>query len=144
MKFAPSAPTRKEQMEQLRRDRASAPVLRIAFTNLHHLRLVLRFQGSGSSVPTPQTTMIYPPAHAFFECLCPYADCDGQFALDGAVRAALANPTHRAEGLLECHGSRGQDPSSRRACPLSLTSVGTATYRQPTWRRSESGPEDDS
>ena len=131
MKFAPSAATRKEQMEQLRRDRATAPVLRVAFPTLHHLRIELRFQGSGSSVPTPQTHMLYPPAHAFFEYLCPYADCDGQFDLDGAVRAALAEPTHRAEGVLECHGSRGQDPASRRACLLQLTYEVTATHQQP-------------
>ena len=55
----------------------------------------------------------------------------GQFDLDGAVRAALADPTHRAEGVLECHGSRGQDPASRRACLLQLTYKVTATYQQP-------------
>ena len=131
MKFALSAPTRKEQMEQLRRDRVTAPLLRTAFPTLHHLRIELSFEGSGSSVPTPQTHMLYPPAHAFFEYLCPYADCDGQFDLDGAVRAALADPTHRAEGVLECHGSRGQDPASRRACLLQLTYEVTATYQQP-------------
>ena len=132
MKFALSVPTRKEQMEQLRRDRATAPALRTAFPSLHHLRIELRFQGSSSNVPTPQTHMLYPPAHAFFEYLCPYADCYGQFDLDGAVRAALADSTHRAEGVLECHGSRGQDPASRRACLLQLTYEVTATYQQPS------------
>jgi hypothetical protein len=132
MKFALSAPTRKEQVEQLRQDRALAPVLRTAFPTVQHLRIELRFQGSGPSVPTSQTHMLYPPARAFFEHLCPYADCDGQFDLEGAVRAALAHPTHRAEGVLECHGSRGQDPASRRACLLQLTYEVTATYQQPS------------
>jgi hypothetical protein len=130
VKFALSVPTRKEQMEQLRRDRATAPVLRTAFPTLEHLRIELRFQGSGSSVPTSQTHMLYPPARAFFEYQCPYSDCDGQFSLDGAVRAALADATHRAEGVLECHGSRGQEPASRRACLLQLTYEVIATHQQ--------------
>jgi len=130
MKFVVSAPTRKAQMEQLRRDRATAPVLRTAFPTLQHLRIELRFQGSGSSVPTSQTHMLYPPARAFFEYRCPYSDCDGQFDLDVAVTAALADATHRAEGVLECHGSRGQDHASRRACLLQLIYEVTATYQQ--------------
>jgi len=127
MKLAVSVTARKEQVEQLRRDRATAPLLRTAFPTLKHLRIELRFQGSGSSVPTSQTHLLYPPAHAFFEYLCPYSDCDGQFDLDGAVRAALAGTTHRAEGVLECHGSRGQDPASRRPCLLQLIYEVTAT-----------------
>ena len=130
MKFVVSAPTRKAQMEQLRRDRATAPVLRTAFPTLQHLRIELRFQGSGSSVPTSQTHMLYPPARAFFEYRCPYSDCDGQFDLDGAVTAALADATHRAEGVLECHGSRGHDHASGRACRLQLIYEVTATYKQ--------------
>jgi hypothetical protein len=130
MKFAVSAPTRKAQMEQLRRDRATAPVLRTEFPSLQQLRIELRFQGSGSSVPTSQTHMLYPPARAYFEYRCPYSDCDGQFDLNGAVRAALTDPTHRAEGVLECHGSRRQDHASRRACLLQLHYEVTATYQQ--------------
>ena len=84
MKFAVSAPTRKAQMEQSRRDRTTAPVLRAAFPSVQHLRIDLRFQGPGSSAPTPQTHLLYPPARAFFEYRCPYSDCDGQFDLNGA------------------------------------------------------------
>jgi hypothetical protein len=127
MKLALSVAARKEQLEQLRRDRATAPVLRTAFPTVKHLRIELRFQGSGSSVPTSQTHLLYPPAHAFFEYLCPYSDCDGQFDLDGAVRTALAGTTHCAEGVLECSGSRGQDPASRRPCLLQLVYEVTAT-----------------
>jgi hypothetical protein len=130
MKFALSVPKRKEQTEQLRRDRATAPLLRTAFPTLQHLRIELRFQDAGSSVPASQTHMLYPPARAFFEYQCPYSDCDGQFSLDGAVKAALADARHRAEGVLECHGSRGQDIASRRACQLQLTYEITATYQQ--------------
>ena len=132
MKFALSVPTRKEQMEQLRRDRVTAPVLRTAFPTLQQLRIELRFQGSGSSVPTSQTHVLHPPARAFFEYQCPYSDCDGQFSLDAAVRAALADATHRAEGVVECQGSRGRELASRRACLLQLAYEVTVTYQQPS------------
>jgi len=129
MKFAPSAATRQGRMDQLRRDRATAQVLRTAFPTLQHLRIELRFQGPASSVPTAQSHVLYPPARAFFEYRCPYSDCDGQFDLGGAVKAALADDTHRAHGFLECRGSRGHDPTSRRPCLLQLLYEVTATYR---------------
>src|ERR1700739_1364669 len=107
MKLAPSPARRQERMDQLRRDRATAQVLRTAFPTLKHLRIDLRFQGTSSSVPTPQSHVLYPPARAFFEYRCPYSDCDGQFDLGDAVTAALADATLRAQGSLECRGSRG-------------------------------------
>jgi len=74
--------------------------------------------------------MLYPPARAFFEYRCPYSDCDGQFDLDGAVRAAVADATHRVQGVLECQGSRGQEHISRRACLLQLVYEVTVSYQQ--------------
>jgi len=129
MKFALSVPTRKEQMEQLRRDRAAAPVLRAAFPTVQQLRIELQFEGSGSSAPTAQSHMLYPPAPAFFEFPCPYWNCDGQFDLGGAVKAALADATRRAEGVLECRGSRGSE-ASRHPCRLRLVYEVTATLQQ--------------
>jgi hypothetical protein len=128
MKFAPSPATRQGRMDQLRRDRSTAQVLRTAFPTLQHLRIELRFQGPASNVPTAQSHVLYPPARAFFEYRCPYSDCDGQFDLGGAVKAALADSTHRTHGVLECRGSRGRDPTSRRACLLQLLYEVTATY----------------
>ena len=116
-------------MDQLRRDRAAAQVMRAAFPALEHLRIELRFQGSGASAPTSQSHMLYPPARAFFEYPCPYSDCDGQFDLSGAVRAASADATRRAEGVLECSGSRGRDHASRGRCQLQLVYVVVAVYR---------------
>jgi hypothetical protein len=130
MKFAPSAATRQRRMDQLRRDRATAQVLGTVFPTIQHLRIDLRFQGSASSAPTPQSHVLYPPARAFFEYRCPYSDCDGQFDLGDAVNAALADATHRAQGVLECRGSRGRDPTSSRPCLLQLTYEVTATTRQ--------------
>jgi hypothetical protein len=129
MKFTPPIAARQVRMDRLRRDRATAQVLRTAFPALQHLRIELRFQGPSSSVPTPQSHLLYPPARAFFEYRCPYSDCDGQFDLGGAVKAAVADATHRADGVLECRGSRGHDPTSRRPCLLQLLYEVTATYR---------------
>jgi hypothetical protein len=129
MKLAPSPAKRQERMDQLRRDRATAQVLRTAFPTLKHLRIDLRFQGTSSSVPTPQSHVLYPPARAFFEYRCPYSDCDGQFDLSDAVKAALADATHCTRGVIECSGSRGGGATSRRPCLLQLLYEVTATYR---------------
>jgi len=130
MRFAPSAATRQGKMDQSRRDRATAQVLRIAFPTLQHLRIELRFRGSDSSAPTPLSHVLYPPARAFFEYRCPYSDCDGQFDLGGAVKDALSDVTHHAQGVLECRGSRGHEPASRRACLLQLLYEVIVTYRK--------------
>ena len=114
-------------MDQLRRDRATASVLRTAFPAVQQLRIELKFEGPGSVVPTPQSHLLYPPARAFFEYPCPYSDCDGQFDLAGAVKAALANAAHRVEGVLACHGSRAHERTSRRPCQLQLVYEVTAT-----------------
>ena len=127
MRFAPSAATRQERMDQLRRDRATASVLRAAFPAVQQLRIELKFEGPGSSVPTPQSHVLYPPARAFFEYPCPYSDCDGQFDLAGAVKAALTDAAHRVEGVLACQGSRGHERTSRRPCRLQLVYEVTAT-----------------
>jgi hypothetical protein len=116
-------------MDQLRRDRATAQVLRTAFPAIQHLRIELSFQGPTAGAPTPQAHLLYPPARAFFEYRCPYSDCDGQFDLGDAVKAALADTAHRAHGVLKCRGSRGRDPASRRPCLLEVSYEVTATYR---------------
>ena len=127
MRFSPSAATRQERMDQLRRDRATASALRAAFPAVQHLRIELKFEGPGSSVPTPQSHLLYPPARAFFEYPCPYSDCDGQFDLTDAVKVALAHAEHRAEGVLTCRGSRAHERTSRRPCQLQLVYQITAT-----------------
>jgi hypothetical protein len=127
MRLATSAATRQDRTDQLRRDRSTAPVLRAAFPTVQQLRIELKFEGPGSSVPTPQSHVLYPPARAYFQYPCPYSDCDGQFDLAGAVKAALAAKAHHAEGVLECRGSRGHERSSSRPCQLQLVYEVTAT-----------------
>src|ERR1700745_3410939 len=100
MKFAASAATPQGRMDQLRRDRATAQVLRTGFPTPQHLRIDLRFQASGSSAPASQSHVLYPPARAFFEYRCPYSDCGGQFDLGEAVKAAFAGATQRAQRVL--------------------------------------------
>ena len=131
LSLASLASERQERRDRLRRDRASAPALRAVFPAVRQLRLELMFQGSSSSTPAPQTHVLYPPAHAFFEFRCPHADCDGQFDLTRAVRAALlADPAHQAEGVLECSGVRVADRGSRQPCQLRLNYAVTAIYQE--------------
>jgi hypothetical protein len=127
MRFAPPAAARQERKAQSRRDRAMASVLRATFPTVKQLRIELKFEGRASGAPTPQSHVLYPPARAFFEYPCPYWDCDGQFDLEGAVRAAVTNAAHRAEGVLECGGSRVGDRASRRPCLLRLVYEVTAS-----------------
>jgi hypothetical protein len=129
MRFAPPAATRQERIDQFRQNRATAPVLRATFPTVEQLRIELKFEAPGTSVPTAQAHVLYPPARAFFEYPCPYWDCDGQFDLGGAAGAALADAGHRAEGVLECRGSRIGDRGSRRPCLLRLFYQITATVQ---------------
>lgn len=128
MRFAPPGATRQERMDQFRRDRATAPVLRATFPTVEQLRIELQFEASSSNTPTPQSHVLYPPARAFFEYPCPYSDCDGHFDLGSAVTAALRDPTHRAQGVLECQGSRIGDRATKRPCLLRLSYEVTATF----------------
>lgn len=129
MRFTPPAAGGHERMDQFRHGRATAPALRATFPTVEQLRIELKFEASGASVPTPQSHVLYPPARAFFEYRCPCGDCDGQFDLGGAVRAAFADARHRAEGVLECRGSRIGDRGSRRPCLLRLLYRITATLQ---------------
>jgi hypothetical protein len=127
-----SAAARQERMERLRRDRAAAQALRVAFPAVQHLRLELKFESTTSSTPTLQSHVLHPPARAFFEFPCPYADCDGLFDLTSAVKAALADPAHQAAGVLECACLRVRDYASKRPCQLHLLYTVTATYHTDT------------
>jgi len=129
MRFAPATPTRRGRMDQLRHDWAAARVMRAAFPTVQHLRIELRFAEPGSSAPTPQSHLLYPPARAFFAYPCPYSDCNGQFNLAGAVTAAISNATHQAGGAFECGGSRGGD-HSKRPCLLRVAYEVTASFQQ--------------
>jgi hypothetical protein len=129
MKLALVSPAaeRQERRDRLRRDRSAAVALRVAFPTVRQLRLELQFEGSDSCTPARQLHLLHPPARAFFEFPCPYADCDGQFDLTDAVNAALADPADRAEGALECSGKRARHVGLKQPCQLRLLYTVTAT-----------------
>lgn len=117
---ARSAAPRQDQAAQLRRDQEAAPKLRAMFPAVEQLRIELSFEGGGATTPVPQSRILHPPARAHFSFPCPYGDCDGRFELASAVQAAVKDPSHRLEGVLECAGSRASDVASKPACRLRL------------------------
>lgn len=124
--YARSAATRQDRSSQLRRDQEAAPKLRAMFPAVEQLRFELSFEGGAVSTPVPQSHVLHPPARAYFSFPCPYADCDGRFELAAPVRAAVDDPSHRVEGVLECTGSRASDFASKPPCQLRLHFAVTA------------------
>jgi len=128
MKLALVSPAaeRQESRDRLRRDRAAALALRDAFPEVQQLRLELLFQGSTATTPATQSHTLHAAARAFFKFPCPYADCDGYFDLSDAIKAALADPTHRATGTLGCSGKRAVRVGAKELCQLHLNYIVTA------------------
>ena len=135
MKFALVSPAaeRQERRDRMRRHRAAALALREVFPAVQQLRLELLFQGSTTSTtPATQSHTMHAPAPAFFEFLCPYADCDGYFDLSAAVKAALADPAHRVTGALGCSGKRAVRMGAKELCQLQLNYTVIATFQNDT------------
>lgn len=120
--------SRQDRTERLRRDRASASAVRSVFPAVQMFGIELKFEGSANP-PASQSHLLHPPAPAFFKFPCPYADCNGHFDLDSAVRAAVADPAHRVKGMLECTGARSRDHASRQPCQLHLHYIITVTLQ---------------
>jgi len=123
-----SESARQQRYDRLRRDRAAAQAIRSAYPTVVTLGLKLHFEGSEARVPADQMHVMHPPARAFFEFPCPYADCDGQFNLSGAVDTALNSTRKSTAGLLECSGSRVKSQAGRQACQLHLHYTITPEY----------------
>ncbi len=123
------AALRQDYLERLRRERAAAPQLRVAFPDIQQLRLELKFEGTRMNVPASQSHVLHPPARAFFELPCPYADCDGQFNLTAVVNRLLTDRLSNTEGTLECQGHRPDRRNTRTSCQLQLNYEVTATYQ---------------
>lgn len=122
------AALRQQYVEQARRDRAAAPQLRAAFPKVQQLRLELKFHGKTTNIPASQSHVLHPPARAFFEIPCPYADCNGRFDLTAVVSLLMADRLPKAEGMLTCQGHRPDRLSTRMACQLQLNYEFTVTY----------------
>jgi len=116
-----------QRVELLRRNRAASLSLRVAFPAVQELRLEFKFLGVTPNAPGSQSHVLHPPARAFFTFPCPYANCDGQYDLTDAVNAAVADPAHRAEGMLDCSGLRARKYDSKQPCLLNLSYTVTAT-----------------
>jgi hypothetical protein len=117
---------RQERSAQVRRDREAAPKLGAMFPGVEQLRFELNFESGGASTPVAQSHVLHPPARAYFSFPCPHADCDGRFELGAAVNAAVEDPSHRTEGVLECAGFRARDFASKPPCQLRLRFTLTA------------------
>ena len=132
MRLPASSPAavRQERLDRLRRDRTAALPLRVAFPAVEHLLLALQFESETRNVPAAQSHLLHPPARAFFEFPCPFADCDGQFDLTTVVNAMLTAHAHQAKGVLECAGQRPHPYTLRTPCRLHLVYSVVATYRR--------------
>lgn len=131
MRLPSSSPaaSRQEYLERLRRDRAAAPQLRVAFPAVQQLRLELRFEGRTTNIPASQSHVLHPPARAFFEIPCPYADCDGQFDLTSVVSLLMTDRLPKAAGTLQCQGQRPGRQVTRTPCQLHLNYELTVMYQ---------------
>jgi hypothetical protein len=134
MKLALVTPAAKRQLrrEQLRRGHATALALREVFPTVQQLRLEFIFRGAGSTTPATQSHTLHRAARAFFEFPCPYADCDGRFDLSSAVKAALADPRHRATGELECSGTHAVGVGTSDLCRLHVSYTVTVALQSDT------------
>jgi len=114
---------KKESVFQQRRTewlkgRAAAQTLRSAHPGVELVRVDLTFRDASPRTPAAQSYVVHPPARAFFEYPCPFADCDGKFDLGAVATEALSSPKLRAEGVLECTGLRSRDGLQKQCCGL--------------------------
>ncbi|HEV7608356.1 MAG TPA: hypothetical protein VGO61_13520 [Steroidobacteraceae bacterium] len=127
-------PTRKKESvfqqrrEEWRKHRAAAQTLRSAFPAVELIRIELQFRDSTGRTPTAQSFVMHPPARAFFEYPCPYADCDGKFDLAVPATQVMSASEVHAHGALECGGLRSRDGLQRQPCGLHATYELTTQY----------------
>jgi hypothetical protein len=107
MKFATAATSgRAAKSERHRRDRAAAPLLRTSYPRLATLQLDFEFSDRTEFLPSPQVTVLHPPARAYFCFACPYGDCDGEFDLKSPVDQMVTAEQAGSEGQMRCSGTR--------------------------------------
>jgi len=107
---------RSDRRDRLRRERLAAPLLRVLYPQVSQLRLQLNFDDGTASPPATQAHILHPPAPAFFQFPCPFADCSGRFDLGAPVAEMLAAARHETAHRLACLGERAQ----HRPCGLQL------------------------
>jgi hypothetical protein len=103
------------------RNRAAAQTLRSAFPTVELIRVELKFRDTTARTPAAQSYVVHPPARAFFEYPCPFADCNGKFDLNAVATQAMASSASHAEGTLECTGLRSRDGLQKQPCGLCVS-----------------------
>ncbi len=111
------------------RDRAAARTLRTAFPGVERISVDLTFRDTAAAPPGAQSHALHPPARAFFEFLCPHADCDGTFDLTAAVDSVMRDASSQADGTLECKGMRPRPGLTKGPCGVSVRYTIVARYR---------------
>lgn len=89
----------------------------------------LTFHDTAALSPGAQSHAVHPAARAFFEFLCPHADCDGTFDLTAAVRSAMTDASAHADGTLDCKGMRPRPGLTKGPCGVSVRYTIVAHYR---------------
>jgi hypothetical protein len=110
------------------RDRSVARTLRNAFPGVERIRVDLTFRDTAALYPGAQSHAVYPAARAFFEFLCPHADCDGTFDLTAAVRSVITDASAQTDGTLDCKGTRPRPGMAKGPCGVSVRYAIVAKY----------------
>ena len=111
------------------RDRAAALTLRSAFPGVERIRVDLTFQDAAALSPGAQSHALHAAARAFFEFLCPHADCDGSFDLTAAVYSVMTDASSHADGTLDCRGMRPRPGLTKGPCGVNVRYTIVAQYR---------------
>lgn len=113
--------------EQWRRDRAAARTLRETYPSVTCVHVQLSFEQPAGPPPAAQAHVLHPPARAFFEFPCPYANCGGKFDLSTPARRTIERAVaqiasaSRITGKVECTGERATGSGTKQPCGLWLT-----------------------
>lgn len=114
--------------QQWLRDRAAARTLHSTFPGVERIRVDLIFRDTAALSPGAQSHALHPAARAFFEFLCPHADCDGTFDLTTAVHSAMTDASSHAHGALDCKGVRPRPGLTKGPCGVSVRYTIVAQY----------------
>ncbi len=122
MRFSAANPKAQilQRRERWKRDHAASATVGSLFPTVQCIHIQLGFSGAVTSDPVPQAHVMHPPAKAFFNFLCPFADCDGHYDLSAVVAGLMKARTPRKDGKLECTGMRFKGGTGKQPCQLQL------------------------
>jgi hypothetical protein len=106
--------------ERVRKERATAPLIREVCPRAMQIAVRLQFQPPSHA---DQSFVLYPGARAYFGFPCPYGDCDGVYDLSHAAQSIFQGPALQATGTLECVGLRSRHRIPRQPCGLQVSYV---------------------